>query len=128
MVQRRVLQSSVGIPFILEVSEAARDYLLRNGTDPKYGARHLKRVIERSLVHPVSNLMASEQIHGGDLIAVGYDYGCDCLTFTKEAEELPEMKMVEMLDSVFDTPRAAAAAMGQPDGGRPGTVKVHRRG
>ncbi|HXJ44924.1 MAG TPA: AAA family ATPase [Bryobacteraceae bacterium] len=127
MVQRRVLQSSVGIPFILEVGDAAREYLLRNGTDVKYGARHLKRVIERSLVHPLSNLMASDQIHGGDLVEVGYDYGCDCLTFTRQAEELPELKMVEMLDSVFDPPLVAAAAMSQPAASRPVTAKVHRR-
>ena len=45
----------------------------------KYGARHLKRAIERSLVHPLSNLIASDQIRGGDLIRVDYDSDCPSL-------------------------------------------------
>jgi ATP-dependent Clp protease ATP-binding subunit ClpB len=128
LVQRRVLQSVAGIPFILEVNAEAKEYLLRNGTDLKYGARHLKRTIERSLVHPISNLMASEQIQGGDLIAVGYNATLDCLTFVKEAEELPEMKMVEILDSVFEIPRAANAAIAHSEFGYPANARVHRRG
>ena len=39
----------------------------------KYGARHLKRAIERNLVHPLSNLIATEQVRGGDLIRVDFD-------------------------------------------------------
>ena len=39
----------------------------------KYGARHLKRAIDRNLVHPLSNLIATGQVRGGDLIRVDYD-------------------------------------------------------
>lgn len=45
------------------------------GTDSKYGERHLKRAIERLLVQPLSNLMASGQIHCGDGIRVCHDAG-----------------------------------------------------
>ena len=51
----------------------------------KYGARHLKRAIERSPVHPLSNLIASSQVDSGDLVRVDYDPASDCLIFVKEA-------------------------------------------
>jgi ATP-dependent Clp protease ATP-binding subunit ClpA len=131
LVQRRVLQSPTGIPFILNISQGARDFLLRSGTDMKYGARHLKRTIERSLVHPISNLMASGQIEGGDLIAVSYEPDQDRLAFVKEASELPEGKMLELLDSVFGIPPAVVGAI--PPGmlaaeyAVPATARIHRR-
>ncbi len=65
----------------------------------KYGARHLKRAIERSLVHPLSNLIASDQVRGGDLVRVEYDSDGGCLSFTKEAEDLPAYAMVQMMES-----------------------------
>ncbi|MCU1330648.1 MAG: ATPase domain protein [Bryobacterales bacterium] len=130
-VQRRVLQSPTGIPFILNISDAARQFLLRTGTDTKYGARHLKRAIERSLVHPISNLMASGQIEGGDLIGVGYEADQDCLAFVKEAAEMPEGRMLELLDSVFGisplTMSAVPPGMALPEYAVPATARVHRR-
>ncbi|PYT23418.1 MAG: hypothetical protein DMG57_32015 [Acidobacteria bacterium] len=43
----------------LFADRSRQDYLLREGTDLKYGARHLKRTIDRALVQPLSNLIAS---------------------------------------------------------------------
>jgi hypothetical protein len=52
--------------------------LLREGADSRYGARHLKRSIERLLVMPMSNLVASGQICFGDSIDVDLDHnGCE---------------------------------------------------
>jgi ATP-dependent Clp protease ATP-binding subunit ClpA len=59
--------------FIFECNEEVKKYLLHEGTDPQYGARHLKRVIERALVSPLSNLIATGQINIGDLIRVSLD-------------------------------------------------------
>jgi len=39
----------------------------------KYGARHLKRAIERNLLHPLSQFDRTDQLRGGDLIQVGFD-------------------------------------------------------
>ncbi len=75
MVQQRVFSSGAGAPFVFSLTDDAKDFLLREGTDLKYGARHLKRAIERNLVHPLSNLIATEQVRGGDLIRVDYDAG-----------------------------------------------------
>ena len=67
-VQRLVLS---GTPFLFELTDAARDLVLEKGTDQKYGARHLKRSIDRLLVQPMANLIASRQIRSGDRIDVG---------------------------------------------------------
>jgi ATP-dependent Clp protease ATP-binding subunit ClpA len=67
------------------VSSGAREFLLRDGTDTRYGARHLKRAIERHVVQPISNLIATGQVGPGDLVFV--DSGTAGLIFSKESKE-----------------------------------------
>jgi ATP-dependent Clp protease ATP-binding subunit ClpA len=69
-VHSRIEAASQGKPFILDVTDSGREFLLREGSDPSYGARPLKRAIERFLVHPVSNLIATGQVRRGDRIRV----------------------------------------------------------
>jgi ATP-dependent Clp protease ATP-binding subunit ClpA len=85
-VQRRVMAATEGTPFVLVCTQAARDYLLKEGTDQKFGARHLKRAIERYLVFPISNLLATHQIKLGDLITVDCSADGSKLTFFKEEQ------------------------------------------
>jgi ATP-dependent Clp protease ATP-binding subunit ClpB len=84
MVQQRVLETMKG-RFLFRVMPAAREFLLREGTDLKYGARHLKRAIERRLVYPIANLLSTDQVSVGDMISVDC-VGGDDLIFMKEAE------------------------------------------
>ena len=86
-VQQRVLETARG-QFLFRVTSAARDFLLQEGTDQRYGARHLKRAIERHIVYPLANLLATEQVHLGDLICIDYNKKQECLTFTREGENL----------------------------------------
>jgi ATP-dependent Clp protease ATP-binding subunit ClpA len=86
-VQQRVLETARG-QFLFRVTSAAREFLLQEGTDQRYGARHLKRAIERNIVYPLANLLATEQIHVGDLICIDFDKQDTCLTFTREGENL----------------------------------------
>src|ERR1700733_9615585 len=79
MVQRRVLDTARG-QFLFRVTPAARAFLLREGTDMKYGARHLKRAIERHLVYPLANLLATEQVRLGDILCIDWDEGGQNLT------------------------------------------------
>ena len=84
-VQERIISSSTGgNQFVFKCTTAARDFLIREGTDMKYGARHLKRTIERHVVFPLSNLLATRQIQLGDLITVDYDDVLTKLIFVKE--------------------------------------------
>src|SRR6202158_2901697 len=66
MVQKSIQSAGESQPVLLDVTDTAREFLLVEGTDFKYGARELKRAIERLLVQPLSNLMASGQIRRGD--------------------------------------------------------------
>jgi ATP-dependent Clp protease ATP-binding subunit ClpA len=84
-VQQRIIASS-GEQFVFKCTGAARDFLLREGTDTKYGARHLKRAIERHLVFPLSNLIATHQIQLGDLVTVDFDGEISKLAFYKEPQ------------------------------------------
>ena len=71
-VQDRIMQSA-GTKFVFQCSETAKDMLMKEGLDFKYGARHLKRAVERFLVYPLSNLVATGQIGLGDLVHVDVD-------------------------------------------------------
>ena len=86
-VQDRITESA-GTKFVFECNDAAKKFLLNEGIDLKYGARHLKRAIERFLVYPLSNLVATEQVQSGDLVMVDYDSERDTLTFTKQAGKM----------------------------------------
>ena len=71
--------------------------LLKEGLDFKYGARHLKRAVERFLVYPLSNLVATGQIGLGDLVHVDLDEYTHKLIFSKSSggaliQELPKGK------------------------------------
>src|SRR5882672_10751383 len=79
-VQQRVLQTAKE-RFIFNVTQPAKDFLLREGTDIKYGARHLKRAIERYLTFPLASLLATEQVCLGDVISVDWDGKEDGLQF-----------------------------------------------
>jgi ATP-dependent Clp protease ATP-binding subunit ClpB len=85
MVQQRVLETAKG-RFLFRVTQPAREFLLKEGTDMKYGARHLKRAIERHVVYPLASLLATEQVSLGDVISIDWHGGELGLTFLKEAE------------------------------------------
>ncbi|HZS72586.1 MAG TPA: AAA family ATPase [Candidatus Acidoferrum sp.] len=84
-VQQRVLETAKG-QFLFHLTEAARDFLLQEGTDQRYGARHLKRAIERHVVYPLANLLATEQVRMGDLISIDWDREHPELMFVREEE------------------------------------------
>jgi len=59
---------AAGVPIILHYSRAFRELLLRDGYDPEFGARPLRRAVERHLVGPLSRLIASGQVEPGQVI------------------------------------------------------------
>jgi len=127
IVQQRVFSAANAAPFVFDVTTAAREFLLREGTDWKYGARHLKRSIDRHLVHPMSNLIATGQVRGGDLIRVGYDDSGTSLTFFKEAENMPAYEMARMVDTAITAPSNTVAAEATLEQPRVANAKTSRR-
>jgi ATP-dependent Clp protease ATP-binding subunit ClpB len=83
-VQDRIMRSA-GTKFVFQCSDTAKDMLLKEGIDYKYGARHLKRSIERFLVYPLSNLVATDQVGLGDLVYVDLLEGQNKLVFSKRS-------------------------------------------
>jgi len=69
-------------PFLLEVTPKAKAWLVEEGTDVQYGARPLKRLVEKELVTRISHLICTDQIRKGDLITV--DRAGGELVFQKE--------------------------------------------
>jgi ATP-dependent Clp protease ATP-binding subunit ClpB len=85
-VQQRVFEAAKG-QFLLRTTGPGREFLLQEGTDHRYGARHLKRAIERHVVSPLANLLATDQVHVGDVVCIDWDHSRDCLTFIREGDD-----------------------------------------
>ncbi len=109
MVQQRVLMAAGAHQFVFNCTPLVKNFLLTEGTDPKYGARHLKRAIERHLVFPLANLVATGQVRLGDFIRVDL-VGESQLTFVKEAEGAMVPVLLERYGAAAAVPAAAAAA------------------
>ncbi len=113
MVQQRVLMASGAHQFVFNCTAQVKDFLLREGTDPKYGARHLKRAIERYLVFPLANLVATGQVKLGDFVRVDM-LGENKLTFVKEAEGAMVPVLLERYGAAAAVPAVAAARAARP--------------
>ncbi len=110
MVQQRVLSTVQG-PFLFRVTSDARGFLLREGTNMTYGARHLKRAIERHVVYPLANLLATEQVHMGDRVRIEWDSRAVRLMFQKEGEGA-------IMPVASPQPQVVAAQAASASGGR----------
>ena len=94
-VQQRIFTAPRTGPFAIRVTDDAKQFLLDEGTDARYGARHLKRAIDRLVVQPLANLIASDQIHGGDLIRVDHERGTEGAIFRLVREGLAPQEMAQ---------------------------------
>jgi ATP-dependent Clp protease ATP-binding subunit ClpB len=109
MVQQRVLMASAANQFVFNCTNRVKGFLLQEGTDSKYGARHLKRAIERHLVFPLANLVATGQVKLGDFVRVDLN-GDNSLTFVKEAENAMVPLLMERYGAAAGVPPIAARA------------------
>ncbi|HET9320545.1 MAG TPA: AAA family ATPase [Bryobacteraceae bacterium] len=98
LLQQRIFSAPTTAPFFFALTASAKEFLLSEGTDLKYGARHLRRAIERELVNPLSNLIASGQVRGGDLVSIDFDAAKNALALFKEAENVPEHAVFKLWD------------------------------
>ena len=74
-VQQRIDNAAGQSHFKFVCSSAVKSWLLNEGTDARYGARHLKRVIERNIVYPLANLVATSQVTTGDSVEIAMKPG-----------------------------------------------------
>ena len=127
MVQQRVFNTSPENAFVFAVTDPGKEFLLQEGTDVKYGARHLKRAIERLLVQPMSNLIATEQIRGGDLVRIDFDQEAKSLRFSRAAESLPVPDMVRLADTSAALAALASATAATVEPVRVSSARNSRR-
>jgi ATP-dependent Clp protease ATP-binding subunit ClpA len=95
-VQKRVLDSTTR-PFLFRVTEEGREFLLQEGTDQRYGARHLKRAIERYVVYPIARLLATAQVHQGDVLVIDRHPREEGLLFLTDTETRSSGPRLELL-------------------------------
>ncbi len=122
-VQDRIMQSA-GTKFVFQCSDVAKDMLLKEGIDFKYGARHLKRAIERFLVYPLSNLVATNQVGLGDLVNVDLNDAGNKLVFSKRSGGA----LIQDIPEVEDEPEDVATKSGGVGMPIPQTSKAARKG
>jgi len=81
---------------VLELSDRAREHIALVGYDPSYGARPLKRVIQKEIETPLGRLLLKGDIQDGQAVLVDYDRAGGALKFT--------------VKTMSDAQRGAAAA------------------
>jgi ATP-dependent Clp protease ATP-binding subunit ClpB len=101
-VQKRVLDCTPR-PFLFRVTSEGREFLLQEGTDQRYGARHLKRAIERYVVFPLSRLLATAQVDEGDVLLIDRHPDDEGLAFQRDTER----RCSEMLFVATNSPQLA---------------------
>jgi ATP-dependent Clp protease ATP-binding subunit ClpA len=89
-VQQRVMDAA-SRRFRFRVTPAAGEFLLCEGTDLKYGARHLKRAIERYVVNPLARLVATDQVNTGDMLLIDRHPGDKGLAFLRDTQLSPSL-------------------------------------
>jgi ATP-dependent Clp protease ATP-binding subunit ClpA len=70
----------------IELTDAAREYLVRTGYDPTYGARPLKRAIQKEVETPLARLILKGEVRDGQLVGVDYDPSRRELQFNYQGE------------------------------------------
>jgi ATP-dependent Clp protease ATP-binding subunit ClpC len=81
--QKRLADRKLGI----EITEKAKSWLAEVGYDPTYGARPLRRAIERYVENPLSTKLLQGEFSPGDVVIV--DYKADGLTFSVKKPQKP---------------------------------------
>jgi ATP-dependent Clp protease ATP-binding subunit ClpB len=89
---RRMAQLFAHRNIELEITEEARDHLARQGYDPVYGARPLRRLLQKEILDRLSTKLLQGEIHEGDQVVVDFDPGSGELTFSTAAL-VPEQKV-----------------------------------
>jgi ATP-dependent Clp protease ATP-binding subunit ClpC len=64
----------------LKISAAAKDFIAEKGYDPQFGARPLKRAIQKYLEDEMAEIIIKAKISHGDVISVGFDKKNEKLT------------------------------------------------
>ncbi len=106
-VQDRILKANQFVS--IEVSERGKDFLIQEGTSKEYGARELRRTIERHLVSKITRALATRQAQSGDMIVADKEPDTKGLTLDiakniMDTPEVLESRPVKQPESTFVIP------------------------
>lgn len=93
-VQKRMLDSTMR-PFLFRISEEGRKFLLREGTGQWSGGRDLKRAIERHVVNPIARLLATAQVHQGEVLFIDHYSGKKRLLFRRNTKKCSSGRRID---------------------------------
>jgi ATP-dependent Clp protease ATP-binding subunit ClpB len=88
--QRRLAERHI----VIQLTDEARRHLVRVGYDSAYGARPLKRAIQKNIETQLGRLLLEGTIRDGQAVLIDYDRASDTLTFTPQAKPV-EMEPIE---------------------------------
>jgi ATP-dependent Clp protease ATP-binding subunit ClpC len=83
-----------GLGYQIKLSNAAKDYIAEKGYDIQFGARPLKRAIQKYLEDPMAEVIIKSDLKEGDIISVGYSKKKEEITIriVHKQEEHSEME------------------------------------
>ena len=87
----RVRARLVDRRIVLDVTDSARKHLVKVGYDPVYGARPLKRAVQRELETPLGRKILGGEVKEGDRVYVDYDERSGALTFATGLPKFPDL-------------------------------------
>lgn len=70
IIQKRILSSEDMAKFVFICTKATKEFIINEGTSSKYGARYLKRTLEKFIVTPLSNFILTQQLELGDVVEI----------------------------------------------------------
>jgi ATP-dependent Clp protease ATP-binding subunit ClpC len=100
-----------GLGYGIEITDKAKDFLVDNGYDEKYGARPLKRAIQKHLEDPMAEQIINAQMEEGDLLKASYRKGNDELKF-----EVVKGGFLQMPDGAAEALEGSATDDETPEG------------
>lgn len=119
IVQDRVLKSGKFIH--IDVTNRGKDLLIAEGTSKEFGARHLRRSIERFLVSKITRALATKQAQPGDMILADCEPGAKglVLDIAKDAMEIPQPTEKTTSTAIVKRPKAVFILPEDPDARSP---------
>ncbi|HET9755877.1 MAG TPA: ATP-dependent chaperone ClpB [Candidatus Limnocylindrales bacterium] len=108
--QRRLATQDI----VLELTPSAKALIVRDGTDPSFGARPLKRTIQRLVENPLARALVTGEFRPGDRVTADADLGSGTLLFTTEGATV----VAEQSRRDARSTPADEAAVGAGTGGR----------
>jgi ATP-dependent Clp protease ATP-binding subunit ClpB len=106
-----------GNDLVLELTPAARALIVREGTDPAFGARPLKRTIQRLVENPFARALLSGTFRPGDTVTADADVASGTLVFSSESSTVVT-EAADRRDARVPAGGREGAGAGVPAGGR----------